>query len=257
MNVSVATEVKYLKGVGPQRAAMLASRGIDTVAYLLLYLPFRYEDRIRFHQIAEIVPGGTYTIYGTVADEGIARFARGRGAIFHLVIRDSTGTLACKFFHGGYLQGRFRMGQAMVVHGRADLEPRRPGRIEMINPQYELLGEDTADSTEMGRIVPIYEAIGKISSRVLRRIIYGALQNLAAAPLDALSPSLLARYGFPSRGDTLRFVHFPPSDVPLELLNEFRSLAHRRLIFEELFLYQLSLARSEERRVGKECMCRC
>ena len=253
MNVTFATEVKYVKGVGPQRATTLASRGIYTVADLLLYLPFRYEDRIRFHQIAEIVPGVTYTIYGTVADEGIARFTRGRGAIFHLVIRDSTGTLACKFFHGGYLQGRFRMGQAMVVHGRADLDPRRPGRIEMINPQYELLGEDTADSTEMGRIVPIYEAIGKISSRVLRRIIYGALQNLAAAPLDALSPSLLARYGFPSRGDTLRFVHFPPSDVPLELLNEFRSLAHRRLIFEELFLYQLSLAlrrKEAERRAG-------
>ncbi len=242
MTVTSATEVKYLKGVGPQRAALFASRGIYTAADLLLYLPFRYEDRIRFNRIEEIAPGGTYTIHGTVADEGIARFSRGRGAIFHLAIRDSTGTLACKFFHGGYLQGRFRIGQTMVVHGKADLDPRRPGRIEMINPQCELLGADAADSTEMGRIVPIYEAIEKISSRVLRRIIYGALQNLSAAPLDALPASLLARYDFPARGDALRFVHFPPSDVPLELLNQFRSPAHRRLIFEELFLYQLSLA---------------
>ncbi len=242
MTVTSATEVKYLKGVGPQRAALFASRGIYTVADLLLYLPFRYEDRIRFNRIEEIAPGGTYTIHGTVADEGIARFSRGRGAIFHLAIRDSTGTLACKFFHGGYLQGRFRIGQAMVVHGKADLDPRRPGRIEMINPQYELLGADAADSTEMGRIVPIYEAIDNLSSRVLRRIIYGALQNLFAAPLDALPASLLARYDFPARGDALRFVHFPPSEVPLELLNQFRSPAHRRLIFEELFLYQLSLA---------------
>src|SRR6266567_6123464 len=242
MNVTSATEVKYLKGVGPQRAALFASRGIYTAADLLLYLPFRYEDRIRFNRIEEIAPGGTYTIHGTVADEGIARFSRGRGAIFHLVIRDSTGTLACKFFHGGYLHGRFRIGQAMVVHGKADLDPRRPGRIEMINPQYELLGADAADSTEMGRIVPIYEAIDNLSSRVLRRIIYGALQNLFAAPLDALPASLLARYDFPARGDALRFVHFPPSEVPLELLNQFRSPAHRRLIFEELFLYQLSLA---------------
>ncbi len=85
MNVTFATEVKYLKGVGPQRAATLASRGILSVADLLLYLPFRYEDRIRFNQIAEIAPGGTYTIHGTVADAGIARFTRGRGAIFHLV----------------------------------------------------------------------------------------------------------------------------------------------------------------------------
>src|SRR5438445_7413303 len=112
----------------------------------------------------------------------------------------------------------------------------------MINPQCELLGADAADSTEMGRIVPIFESIEKLSSRVSRRIIYAALQNLSAAPLDALPASLLARYDFPARGDALRFVHFPPSDVPLELLNQFRSPAHRRLIFEELFLYQLSLA---------------
>src|SRR4029077_6444333 len=216
--------------VGPQRAAILASRGIYTVTDLMLYLPFRYEDRIRFNHIAEIAPGGTYTIHGTVADAGIARFTRGRGAIFHLVIRDSTGTLPCKFFHGGYLPGRFRIGQAIVVHGKADLDPRRPGRIEMINPQCELLGATTADSTEMGRIVPIYEAIGNISSRVLRRIIYGTLQNLSAAPPDALPASLLARYDFPRRGDALRFVHFPSSDVPVELLNQFDSPAHRRLI---------------------------
>lgn len=253
MNVTPATEVKYLKGVGPQRAALLASRGIYTVADLLLYLPFRYEDRIRFNNIAEVTPGGTYTIHGTVADAGIARFTRGRGAIFHLIIRDSTGTLACKFFHGGYLQGRFRDGQELVVHGKADLDPRRPGRMEMINPQCELVAADTADSTEMGRIVPVYEAIGNISSRVLRRILYGALQNLAAAPPDTLPASLIARYDFPARGDAIRFVHFPPSDVPLELLNEFRSPAHRRLIFEEFFLYQLSLAlrrREVERHPG-------
>jgi ATP-dependent DNA helicase RecG len=253
MNVTSTTEVKYLKGVGPQRAATFADRGIHTVADLLLYLPFRYEDRVRFNQIEEIAPGGTYTIHGAVADAGIARFTRGRGAIFHLVIRDSTGSLACKFFHGAYMQGRFRIGQAMVVHGKADLDPRRPGRIEMINPQCELLGADTTDSTEMGRIVPIYEAIGNVSSRVLRRIIYGALQNLSAVPLDALPASLLARYGFPSRADALRFVHFPPADVPLEPLNQFCSPAHRRLIFEELFLYQLSLAlrrKEGERRPG-------
>jgi ATP-dependent DNA helicase RecG len=253
MKVNPATEVKYLKGVGPQRAAIFASRGIHTVGDLLLYLPFRYEDRIRFNQIAEIVPGGTYTIHGTVADEGVARFSRARGAIFHLVIQDSTGTLACKFFHGGYLRGRFRVGQAMVVHGKADLDPRRPGRIEMINPQCEMVGAETPDSTEMGRIVPIYEAIGNVSSRVMRRIMYGALQNLSAAPVDALPGSVLARYDFPSRGDALRFVHFPPSNVALELLNQFSSPAHRRLIFEEFFLYQLSLAlrrKEEERRPG-------
>ena len=75
-----------------------------------------------------------------------------------------------------------------MVHGKAD-SIRAAGRIEMINPQYELLGADTADSTEMGRIVPIYEAIGNVSSRMLRRIIYGALQNLS----DVLPEGCLRR----------------------------------------------------------------
>ena len=252
MNITPATEVKYLKGVGPQRAAAFASRGIHSVNDLLLYLPFRYEDRIRFNQIAEIAPGGTYTVHATVGQAALVRFTRGRGAIFHLLIGDATGTLACKFFHGSYLQGRVREGQDIVVHGKADLDPRR-GRIEMVNPQFELLGADSADSTEMGRIVPIYEAIDNVSSRMLRRIIYGALQNLSEVLPDGLPTPLLERYGFPSRSDAIRFVHFPPADVPVDLLNQFQSPAHRRLIFEEFFLYQLSVAlrrKEAERHAG-------
>jgi ATP-dependent DNA helicase RecG len=266
MTLAYSTEVKYLKGVGPQRAATLATRGILTVGDLLGYLPFRYEDRIHFTPIAEIVPGGIYTLQGVVADAGVARFTRGRGAIYHLLVRDSTGMLHCKFFHGAYLHGKFRVGQRIVLYGKADLDPLRAGRIEMINPQFELLGAEssvptrsagphrtppatppattdaTPDSTEVGRIVPIYEAIGGISSRMIRRIIYGLLDSLASAPPDPLPADILERYAFPSRRDALRFVHFPPPDVPLETLNSFRSPAHQRLIFEEFFFYQLSLA---------------
>jgi ATP-dependent DNA helicase RecG len=261
MTLAYSTEVKYLKGVGPQRAATLATRGIHTAGDLLGYLPFRYEDRSHFTPIAEIVPGAIYTLQGVVADAGVARFTRGRGAIYHLLVRDSTGLLHCKFFHGAYLHGRFRAGQRIVLYGKADLDPLRAGRIEMINPQFELLGaessaptrgagpatppattEATPDSTEVGRIVPIYEAIGGISSRMIRRIIYGVLDSLASAPPDPLPAEILERYAFPSRRDALRFVHFPPPDVPLETLNAFRSPAHQRLIFEEFFFYQLSLA---------------
>ena len=85
MNITSATEVKYLKGVGPQRAAAFASRGIHSVNDLLLYLPFRYEDRIRFNRIAEIAPGGTYTVHATVGRPLSVRFSRGRGAIFPFI----------------------------------------------------------------------------------------------------------------------------------------------------------------------------
>jgi ATP-dependent DNA helicase RecG len=240
--LTLSTEVKYLKGVGPQRAALLAERGITTVEDLLGYLPFRYEDRIRFTPIREIEPGGTYTVQAEVVSGGLVRFARSRGAIYHLAVSDKTGLLHCKFFHGTFLENRFKSGQRIVLHGKAEIDPYRPVRTEMINPQFELLGEDSSDSTEVGRIVPIYEAIGSVGSRLLRRMIYGALTNLSDAIFDPLPQEILARYRFPARGEALNFVHFPPPDAGLEALNTFRTQAHQRLIFEEFFFYQLGVA---------------
>jgi len=91
--------------------------------------------------------------------------------MYHLQVGDDSGSLACKFFHGNYLEQKFKPGQRIVLHGKADLDPNRRGRIEMINPEYELLGAGEADSTEVGRIVPIYEAFGGITSRIMRRIV--------------------------------------------------------------------------------------
>ncbi|MDE3110499.1 MAG: ATP-dependent DNA helicase RecG, partial [Acidobacteriota bacterium] len=94
--------MKYLRGVGPHRAAVLEEHGIATVGDLLSYLPFRYEDRIRFTPIAEIVPGQVHTILAEVTGGGgsTVRFRRGRGAMFHLSVRDKTGTVYVRFFHG-------------------------------------------------------------------------------------------------------------------------------------------------------------
>ncbi|MBZ5661739.1 MAG: ATP-dependent DNA helicase RecG [Acidobacteriia bacterium] len=242
MKVAPTTELMYLKGVGPHRAELLAKRGLRTFEDLLGYLPFRYEDRIHFAKIRDIAPGQTYTLQAQVASGSLVRYTRARGGMYHLLVRDDTGSLACKFFHGDYLEGKLKPGQRMVLHGKAELDPNRPGRIEMINPEYELLGAEEADSNEVGRIVPIYEAIGGISSRVMRRIIYQALEKFSGPMPDPLPPELLARYKFPSRREAIHFVHFPPPTEPVEALNAFRSQSHQRLIFEEFFFYQLSVA---------------
>src|SRR5215470_6233477 len=148
MALTLSSGVRMLKGVGPQRAELLAKRGIHTLGDLLAYLPFRYEDRIHFSTIRDIQPGGTYTIRARVASGSAVRTLRRRDAIFHLLVRDDTGSLACKFFHGGYLEGRLEQGRLVVLHGKAEIDKLRPARIEMINPQIELLGGEEADSTE-------------------------------------------------------------------------------------------------------------
>jgi ATP-dependent DNA helicase RecG len=242
MALTLSTGVRMLKGVGPQRAELLAKRGVHTLEDLLAYLPFRYEDRVHFSAIRDIQPGGTYTIRARVASGSAVRSFRKRGAIFHLLVRDDTGSLACKFFHGGYLEGRLAQGQLIVLHGKAEIDKLRPARIEMVNPQMELLSGEGADSTEVGRIVPIYEAIGTFGSRAIRRSVYAALQQLEAGFPDPLPPALREKLGYPVRREALIAAHFPPQGESLEALNAFRSPAQRRLIFEEFFLYQLSVA---------------
>jgi ATP-dependent DNA helicase RecG len=243
MSVGLQTNVQMIKGVGPQRAELLAQRGIYTLEDLLNYLPFRYEDRIHFSKIKDVQPEGTYTLRVRVLSGQAIRGMYGRDAIYHLLVQDDTGQLPCKFFHGGYLEGRLKPGQELILHGRVDIDKLRPARREMVNPQMEMVsGGEELDSTEVGRIVPIYEAVGSFGSKQIRRAIYGTLQNLDQQIVDVLPGELRERLKLPSRRDALIQTHFPATGESQELLNLFRSPAQRRLIFEEFFLYQLSLA---------------
>ena len=242
MPLSLNTEVRMIKGVGPQRAELLAQRGIYTLEDLLGYLPFRYEDRIHFSKVKEIQPNGTYTIRARVMSGQAIRTTRGRAAIYHLLVQDDTGSLPCKFFHGGYLEGRLKPGQLLVLHGKAEIDKLRPARLEMINPQIEVLTSEEMDSTEVGRIVPIYEAIGTFGSRQIRRAMYGAVQLIDPRMPDILPHQLRTRLGYPGRSEALIHTHFPAPGESLDALNAYRSPAQQQLIFEEFFLYQLSLA---------------
>ena len=243
MSQGLENAVRMLKGVGPQRAELLAKRGIHTLEDLLNYLPFRYEDRIQFTPIKDVRPNGVYTLRARVASGSAVRGMRGRDAIYHLLVKDEAGfSLPCKFFHGGYLEDRLKTGQLLVLHGKVEVDRLRPARLEMVNPQFELLTDEGQDSTEVGRIVPIYEAIGTFSTRAIRRATYAALQQLDLNLADLLPASVRLRMNFPPRRQAIIDAHFPPAGESVDLLNQFRSPAQRRLIFEEFFFYQLSMA---------------
>src|SRR6201997_2697282 len=244
MAMSLSTDVRMIKGVGPQRAELLAERGIHTLEDLLGYLPFRYEDRIYFSKVKDIQPNGTYTIRARVmSGQAIRNMRFRRDAIYHLLVQDEAGgLLPCKFFHGGYLEGRLKPGQLLILHGKVEIDRLRPARLEMINPQIELLNSEGRDSTEVGRIVPIYEAIGTFGSKQIRRAMYAAVQLIDHRMPDVLPEALRTRLGYPSRGEAVIHTHFPEPGESLDALNTFRSPAQQRLIFEEFFLYQLSLA---------------
>ena len=250
MAVSLDSSVSVLLGVGPQRAHHLGQKGIASVEDLLYYLPFRYEDRIHFTRIGDLQPGQLACVQAEVLTAGLVRLrGRGRRGIFHLAAGDATGVLYAKWFYGNYLERVFRPGQRVVLYGKVEEDPYRPGQLQMLQPQHEILsaGREPTDSTESGRIVPIYEAAGPVTSRVLRRLVFEALRRLASPLPDPLPAALRQRHGWPDRRTALEQAHFPEADTDLRQLEAFRTLAQQRLIYEEFFFLQLGLALQRRR----------
>lgn len=244
-DLTLSTDIKYLKGVGPARAEILASRGIRTVEDLLYYAPFRYEDRTRLTRIRDLVPGQTTTVLVTVLTCGLTR-TRGGVFIYDLAARDESGMLRCKWFHAPYLERKkvFRPGQKVFFYGKVERD-RYQGYAQMIQPQFEILpGEEEASgaSLEIGRIVPIYEALGRLGPRVLRRLTWTALEKLNGRIGENLPASVCRKNCLPARAAAIKATHFPEGTEPGEKVFAFRSPSQVRMIFEEFFHLGAGLA---------------
>ena len=235
--MTLESEVKYLKGVGPARAEMLARRAIRTLEDLLYYTPFRYEDRLRLTAVRDLVIGQTATVLVDVLSAGLMRTRRGI-FIYDLAARDRTGMLRCKWFNAVHLDRNkvFRPGQRVFFHGKVERDP-YGARVEMLQPQFEIFTEEAAggESLEVGRVVPIYESIGRLTPRVLRRLVWTGLTAVNGQVREVLPASVCARNQLPDRGAALRLTHFPDKEQSLEDLARFRAPAQKRLIFEEFF----------------------
>jgi ATP-dependent DNA helicase RecG len=237
------TELTYLKGVGPARAAMLESKGLRTVDDLLGYVPFRYEDRSNLKPISQLAPGEMATVIAEVRSAKLASFRRKNIGLFEAEFGDASGGLLMgKWFHGQHLAGRMAPGQKIALFGKVEFDSYR-GDLTMLHPEIEILSgaeEDDDATLHVGRIVPVYEAIGKINTRALRVLTHRLLESMAPVE-DHLPAALKQRHKLPERWMALREVHFPPAGADLRLLNAFRSQAHYRLILEEFFWLECGL----------------
>ena len=236
------SDVQYVKGVGPRRASLLASRGIRTVSDLLLHIPKSYQDRASFVPLLSLRIGQDAAVHARVYRSRIIQ-TRTRGRILDVILTDGSGFVHAKWFHGNHLQTRdFNAGREVVLFGRVDFD-RHESKFVFYNPEFEVLDDgDEAVSLDIGRVVPIYEAIGGITSRQVRRIIAAALADLAREVDDPLPGDILERHGFPPLRSCLERVHFPDAADDLSKMNQRQSPFHRRLIFEEFFLLELIFA---------------
>jgi ATP-dependent DNA helicase RecG len=243
--LALETPVQFVRGIGPRIAEMIKAKGILTAEDLLYHLPFRYEDRLNPRSLDELVPGEMASVIGEVRGSVLLRTRN--MPIFEMIVGQGLETLKCMWFHGGYLKDKFQPGQMIALFGK--VEPSRSKRgFKMIQPQVEILPTDMDDDLsrllEVGRITPVYESLSgssKLSSRWIRRVIHGVLEELKGQVPESMPAALLQRLQLPSREQALRGVHFPEAGTPFPQLQSSTTAAHRRLIFEELFYLELGL----------------
>jgi len=252
--LELSTPAQYVKGIGPRIAEILAGKGITTVDDLLHYLPFRYEDRLNPRGISELRAGEMATVIGEVRNSGL--FRTRRMPIFQLTVGQGRTRLRCLWFHGTYLQDKFKPGQMIALYGKVE-QDERSGELQIIQPQFEILGDPTdeadggaeagkrkaAESLEIGRIVPIYESIGqgKLTPRWFRRVLRTALENLNPELPEPIPAKVRERLQLVSPREALFKVHWPDAGESLRDLQSSRTPAHIRLIFDELFFVELGL----------------
>jgi len=244
--------LRYLKGVGPRRAADLERAGLATVEDLLYRFPIRYEDRGRFEAIAALKPGQPASIEAEIVTCALRTTRRPGFRIFEALVRDQSGSVRAVWLNQPFLRDVLAKGQRVVLYGALD---RRGGTLQLTNPQYEIVrregsegGQDDDDETvHTGRIVPIYEKTGALTPKMQRVLTRRALDELGAAVAggdaldDPLPVALRKRRALPDRLAALAGVHFPEAGADADALNRFRAPAQVRLIFEEFFLFQVGL----------------
>lgn len=230
---------QYVKGVGPKIGQLLARKGLNTVEDLLFFLPRKYEDRRVVKPIARIESGRKETVVGTIVRAEIHPYKRRR--VFEAVIRDDTAALKAKWFKGSfaYLRNTFKPGLRVILTGEMRIYQFEP---EMIHPDYEILEEGEESGLHFKRIVPIYSETEGLGQKSLRRILLHAVEDYARCVPGPIPREICERQGLIDIIEAVREVHFPGPESDLDCLNEMRSKAHRRLIFDELFYFELAMA---------------
>lgn len=248
--MDLSTPVMYVKGVGPQRAFHLEAKGLHTAGDLLAYAPFRYEDRSNIKPLGQLAPGEMATALAQVHSVNMPQIRRRNLGLFEAVFTDgSTRALTGRWFHGAYLKTVLTPGTRVALYGKVEFDTYR-GELLMLHPEFEVLRDEEGDEAGLhtGRIVPIYEAAGKVTTRVLRSVLKRLTSSLPALP-DPLPESIRRRLALTGLTTALRDLHFPPPETDLRLLNQFRSPAQVRMIFEEFFWLEcgMALRRSQAR----------
>ncbi|HBV85832.1 ATP-dependent DNA helicase RecG [Desulfosporosinus sp.] len=227
--------LQFLKGVGPERAKQLEQLGLHTIQDLLQYYPRRYEDR-RKRRIAELRDGELATIEGKVA---AGHVTSGKMKVVKLSIEQGGRLIQATWFNQTFILKQYPVGTRVVVTGKVRWQQQTP---EIIATDIEKSGVNSAD-TNSQTILPIYSETARLSSKVIRNLIQGII-NQVEEEFPEILPQEECR-DWMGRPAAHREIHFPKDYNNL-------SLARDRLVWEEVLFLQLAVARLRQGMVRLE-----
>lgn len=230
-------ELSQLSGVGPKIREHLANLDIHSSWDLLFHLPLRYEDRTRLYKIAELQIGDRVLFSGEIISQ---QLVFGKRPALLVTIADETAKITLRFFHFNASQKKqlAKIGEKIQCFG--EVRPSYRGGIEIIHPEYKLSAEPELLEKNL---TPIYPVTKGLSQNLMRKITAQALNFLQYEKFPELIPDdLLKKLNFMSLKDALCFVHRPPVDVDVDVLQTNQHPAQQRLIFEELLAQRLAMS---------------
>ncbi|MDP2853802.1 MAG: ATP-dependent DNA helicase RecG [Smithellaceae bacterium] len=239
--------VQFLKGVGPKMAVRFAAKKINTIEDLLYFLPRTYEDRREIRKINKLETGKIQTIMATVVLSEFRYYGKRR--ILEVTVSDHTANLTAKWFKGqmSYLTGTFKKGTRVIFTG--NVTPNYAGKT-MIHPDYEILEEEDEENLlNFKRIVPVYSETEGLHQKYIRKVMYSALENYSRYVSSPIPMEICRKRNLQNIHEALLTVHFPGQDALLEPWISARSEAHRRLIYDEFFFFQLGMAIKKSGRI--------
>ncbi len=230
-------DVKYIKGVGPNRVKLLNNLGIFTLKDLITYYPRTYEDRSKPKNICECINGEEALIEGVVCSK-LSDVRIPHKTMQKLIVRDETMSATITWFNQSYLKNRFEVGKKYRFYGKIN---NQYGKITMTSPVF-----DDIDKTQnTGRIIPIYPLTFNLSQNILRKIIEAGLSEVEGNLKETLPDNLIKEYKLEEINQAIKSIHFPQE---FEDFNK----ARNRLVFEELFIVQLALLELKNNYITQE-----
>ena len=221
-------DVKYVKGVGPNRVKLLNKLTIYTLEDLITYFPREYEDRSKPKKICDTENGEECLIEGIVTSKiKEIRTHRRNMTIYKLIVRDETDSCELIWYNQSYLKKMFKIGETYKFYGKIN---KKIGTTEMLSPVYDVEGSNR----NTGKIIPIYPLTYNLSQNTIRKIIESGLELSKDQIEETLPEYILKEYKLLGAKDAIEQIHFP---------TEFKNFeeARNRLAFEELLTMQLLL----------------